>query len=96
MAYCQWRTDRVNENFLVDNKFIELPPYNMLRPMTRQEIETLLTNAGFTNIELIDLEDAGIAFWLDGKVKTISVGSNTAFGSDDWFTPDTKVIISYH
>jgi formylglycine-generating enzyme required for sulfatase activity len=51
MAYCQWRTDRVNENFLVANKFIELPPYNMLRPMTRQEIETLLTNAGFTNID---------------------------------------------
>jgi formylglycine-generating enzyme required for sulfatase activity len=51
MAYCQWRTDRVNENFLVANKFIELPPYNMLRPMTREEIVALLTEAGFTNVD---------------------------------------------
>jgi formylglycine-generating enzyme required for sulfatase activity len=48
MAYCQWRTDRVNENFLVASKVIELPPYNMLHPnvyMTEEEIDQfLLTN----------------------------------------------------
>ena len=41
MAYCQWRTDRVNEHLLVSNKFIELPPYNMLHPnvyMTEENI----------------------------------------------------------
>ena len=32
MAYCQWRTDRVNEHILVTNKYIELPPYKMLHP----------------------------------------------------------------
>lgn len=52
--------------------------------------------AGFVNIELIDLNDSGVMFWNDGKVKTISVGGNTSFGSSDWFDPYTKVVISYH
>ena len=52
--------------------------------------------AGFTNIELIDLDDSGIAFWNEGKVETISVGGDTNFDSADWFSPDTKVVISYH
>lgn len=52
--------------------------------------------AGFTNVELIDLDDAGVTFWKDGKVATISVGGNTSFESTDWFYPDTKIIISYH
>jgi formylglycine-generating enzyme required for sulfatase activity len=41
MAYCQWRTDRANEHLLVSNKFIELPPYNMLHSnvyMTEENI----------------------------------------------------------
>ncbi|MGM9608039.1 MAG: hypothetical protein ACI3XJ_11100 [Oscillospiraceae bacterium] len=52
--------------------------------------------AGFTNIELIDLDDSGLAFWNEGKVDTISVGGDTDFESVDWFYPDTKVVISYH
>ena len=47
MAYCQWRTDRVNEHILVSQKFIELPPYNMLHAntfMTEEEIDNFLLN----------------------------------------------------
>lgn len=53
-------------------------------------------SAGFTNIKLIDLDDAGLAIWKKGKVKTISIGGNNSFASDDYFDPDTKVVISYH
>lgn len=53
-------------------------------------------SAGFTNIELIDLDDAGIIVWNDGKVETISVAGDTNFESSDWFEPDVKVVISYH
>ena len=42
MAYCQWRTDRVNEQLMVTNKFIELPPYTMLRNMSEEEIDKFL------------------------------------------------------
>ena len=52
--------------------------------------------AGFTNIDLIDLDDSGLMFWNDGKVETISVGGDMDFDSLDWFEPDVKVIISYH
>ena len=46
MAYCQWRTDRVNENILVSNKYIELPPYEKLsaKYMTEEEIDNFLLN----------------------------------------------------
>lgn len=59
-------------------------------------VEAHFKAAGFTNIELIDLNDSGIAFWNDGKVAIISVGGNTDFETVDWFDPDTVVVISYH
>ena len=45
MAYCQWRTDRVNEQLMVTNKFIELPPYTLLHSnayMSEEEIDNFL------------------------------------------------------
>ena len=59
-------------------------------------VEAHFEAAGFTNIELIDLDDSGMAFWKDGKVETISVGGDTSFDTTDWFEPDTTVVISYH
>jgi DNA-directed RNA polymerase subunit RPC12/RpoP len=59
-------------------------------------VEAHFQAAGFTNIELIDLDDAGIAFWTEGEVETISIGGVTDFDSTDWFDPNTKVVISYH
>lgn len=59
-------------------------------------VEAHFESAGFTNIELIDLNDSGIAFWTEGKVETISIGGNTKFESIEWFDPETKVVISYH
>ena len=59
-------------------------------------VEAHFRAAGFTNIELIDLNDSGIAFWNEGKVETISVGGDTSFESLDFFDPNTKVVISYH
>jgi gliding motility-associated lipoprotein GldJ len=44
MAYCQWRTDRVNENYMVTSKFIELPPYTMLNYLSEEEIDEFLLN----------------------------------------------------
>lgn len=64
-----------------------------------QDYKTVVAHfeaAGFENIEIIDLNDSGIAFWADGDVVAISVGGDTDFESIDWFAPDTKVIISHH
>ena len=61
-----------------------------------QTVVAHLEAAGFTNIEVIDLDDYGLAFWNDGKVEMISVGGNTSFSSSDYFYPDTKVVITHH
>ena len=47
MAYCQWRTDRVNERILVSSQYIQNPPYKIIDPgayMTEQEAEDYLKN----------------------------------------------------
>ena len=51
MSYCQWRTDRVNEQFLVANKYILLPDYKMLMPMTEEEVSNYLAESGLTGYE---------------------------------------------
>ena len=61
-----------------------------------ETVEAHFESAGFTNIELIDLDDSGLMVWKNGKVETISVGGNISFESTDWFEPDVKVVISYH
>lgn len=45
MAYCQWRTDRVNELALVSGKYVEELPYDKIGPngyMTEQDIDDFL------------------------------------------------------
>ena len=51
---------------------------------------------GFENIVTIDLEDSGVAFWNNGKVKSVSIDGNDRFESINYFHPDDKVIIKYH
>lgn len=60
-----------------------------------QYVESTLEAAGFTNIELIDLDDQGL-FKKDGEVTSVSVGGNTSFDSLDYFDKDVKVVITYH
>ncbi len=51
---------------------------------------------GFTNIVTVDLGDSGLAFWNDGKVKSVSIAGNDSFDSIHYFHLDDKVIIKYH
>ena len=47
MAYCQWRTDRVNEQILVGNKIIQPADYTLLNPnmcFPEEEIDNFLKN----------------------------------------------------
>ena len=47
MAYCQWRTDRVNELILVSGKYMEQPQYQLLNPsayFSEQEADEFLKN----------------------------------------------------
>ena len=43
MAYCQWRTDRVNEDILVGGMYMEKPQYDLVKAiMSEQEVNELI------------------------------------------------------
>lgn len=51
---------------------------------------------GFTNIELIDLNDVWFGSKDKDMVESVSINGDSRFYYDDWFLPSDKVIISYH
>ena len=51
---------------------------------------------GFTNVTSVDLKDAGLALWKNGKVVSVSIDGDTSFGSNDYFYPDAVVIVTHH
>ncbi|WP_294909160.1 hypothetical protein [uncultured Ruminococcus sp.] len=86
----------INKHIAQNEGKISAGYYGDLVGKDYKTVESHFKAAGFTNIQLIDLDDAGIAFWNNEKVDTISIGGDTSFNSSDWFSPDTKVVISYH
>lgn len=86
----------MNEKKAVSEGKISAGFYRDLIGKDYETVEAHFESAGFTNIELIDLDDAGLAIWKNEKVETISVGGDTSFDSTDFFDKDTKVVISYH
>ena len=55
-----------------------------------------LEAVGFTNIELVDLNDSGLAFWTDELVKEVVIDGKSSFDSKDWFEPNAKIVVIYH
>lgn len=51
---------------------------------------------GFEDIEIIDLDDAGIFKNKAGTVESVSVSGNSKFTWQDYFFITDKVIITYH
>ena len=51
---------------------------------------------GFTNIELVDLDDAGVLTGEVDTVKSVSIGGDDSFTDFDYFSKDEKVTIIYH
>lgn len=51
---------------------------------------------GFTNITTVDSKDAGLKFWTNKEVKSISIDGKSDFDEYDYFYPDVKIIITYH
>ena len=58
-------------------------------------VVTQFEDLGFTNIETIDLDDAGFRK-KKNTVESVSIGGNSSFGEDDYFSLDTRVVITYH
>ena len=58
-------------------------------------VEAELSAAGFVNIESIKVEKKSEKN-KDGAVDRVSIGGNSSFDEDDYFSPDTKVVITYY
>lgn len=86
----------INEKKATSEGMINAGFYRDLIGKDYKTVEAHFESAGFTNIELIDLDDSGLAVWKNEKVETISIGGDTKFDSTDFFDPNTKVVISYH
>jgi len=61
-----------------------------------QVVQKQLEVLGFTNIELIDLENAGLFKNKKDTVETVSIDGYSVFQESDYFGTDAKVIISFH
>ena len=59
-------------------------------------VKAKLEDAGFTNIETVDLEDSGLAFWNYGNVEFVSIDGKKNFSSDNYYMPDVKIVIYHH
>lgn len=60
-------------------------------------VVTEFQNAGFTNVETITIEDLPLTRTAtDGIVEVISINDLDSFTTDDEFSPDAKVLITYH
>lgn len=61
-----------------------------------QAVQKQLEVLGFANIELIDLENAGLFKNKKDTVEMVSIDGRTDFQQSDYFETIAKVIISYH
>lgn len=61
-----------------------------------QSIVKKLESAGFTNIDAVDLDDAGWITDREDTIDSMSVDGDKTFNKSDYFKPDSKIIIFYH
>lgn len=52
--------------------------------------------AGFTNITVIDLDDAGLIKNRKDTIESVSINGDTSFYKSEYFEPDAKIVVSYH
>lgn len=65
--------------------------------MDKEEVAKLLTELGFSDITYSPITDL-ITGWLtkDGSVEDVSINGRKDYKKDEFFAPDSKVIIFYH
>ncbi|MBO6206786.1 MAG: hypothetical protein J6O73_07590 [Lachnospiraceae bacterium] len=61
-----------------------------------QVVMEQLKSAGFSDITLIDMDDAGLLKNKKDTVESVTIGGKASFRASDFFEPDAKIVISYH
>lgn len=62
-----------------------------------EDVVKQFETVGFTDVKTRENPDL-ITGWLtkDGEVDEVSINGDTEYYSDDWFTPDASVVVTYH
>lgn len=61
-----------------------------------KEVKASLELLGFTNIELVDLDESSFLSFNKNDVKTITIDGKSSFDDDDFFPLDSKIVIMYY
>jgi predicted nucleic acid-binding Zn ribbon protein len=86
--------DGENKDDSNDGK-VSVGSYKNYRKKNYEYVVALLKARGFTNFQIIDLNDAGF-MKKENTVKEISIGGKTKFKKKDRFSLDDPVIITHH
>lgn len=81
-----------------DDEKINMPfGANDYKDTNYQDIVSQLEQAGFTNIEVVALDDL-VTGWLteDGEVEEVQADGRTTFSEDTRLAPDVKIVVTYH
>ena len=63
---------------------------------TYQEAKAKLEALGFTNITLVDLDDAFLFVRKADTIKSLSINGKTKFNSNDYYEPEVPIVITFH
>lgn len=87
--------DGINDKMFNDGK-IHAGTYYDYNGLSYQAVEAQMRALGFTNIVLINLDDAESKGVADGLIESISVNGDSTFWAEDYYNPTDAVIIRYH
>jgi hypothetical protein len=94
--YVSEQKDKAEEQQALADGKIHAGSYSDYDGQKYNAVVAQLTALGFENIELIDLDDAGLLKNKADTVESVSIGGITNFVNSTYFYPTDKVIISYH
>ena len=87
---------QINKNTAIRQGKIQAGFYRDYIDQNYEAIEKQFHAAGFTNIEIIDLNEPGLFGTKKNKIKSVSIAGDSSFDSGDWFYPSDIVIISHY
>lgn len=98
LVFLTFKEDADDKKAIAEGKIqIGISSYDIEKDKPKyQGVVSQLEASGFSNITVIDLDDAGIFTKKADTIDSISVDGDTSFSSDHYYDPEVKIIISYH
>lgn len=89
-------SDHIKEQQARRDGLVSVGGYDSLVGKNYKSVVAHFESAGFENILVIDLDNADGLFRKDGEVEQVTVAGDSTFFSDDYFSPESRVVITHH